>query len=325
MENKKELVVGGLPMWVFIIPPIMLLLSNPILPWPHGYYQLLRLIVCGAAMVVAFSEHKNGNQHVAAGAALIALIYNPVLKIDLDEAIWTISNFALSGLWIYFLWGKGLKVNRIMPIFGIPLGVVVLAYVGLGIEEFEYRIKEQQREARAGLEREKIEKINKKEKAEADAVEKKLFENAEKIDLIKFELIQKYESSAFFYTPKITIKNRNNFSINGVDVRFFFVNKDALLVGQQELTVGRNEKHSKMEILEASATATIPTPVLTSTDISVEGAIFLPEDADFQRTKIKIIKAYKVKPHIVEYSPEEIEKMAVADKEMESATELSKN
>ena len=62
-----------------------------LLPMPYGYYQMLRLIVCGVSVwgaVLAFN--KNNIFPVLYG--VFALLYNPIFIIHFDRATWEIIN-----------------------------------------------------------------------------------------------------------------------------------------------------------------------------------------------------------------------------------------
>lgn len=72
-----------------IVASVCLLLA--LLPMPYGYYQLLRLIVCGVSIWAAISTYKT-NQTLTILYALVALLYNPVFIIHFDRSTWAIIN-----------------------------------------------------------------------------------------------------------------------------------------------------------------------------------------------------------------------------------------
>jgi len=71
-----------------IIAAIMLLLA--LAPWPYGYYQLLRLVVCGVSVYVAFTAYNWQKQKMWATwlFGFIAVLFNPLLPIHLSREIW---------------------------------------------------------------------------------------------------------------------------------------------------------------------------------------------------------------------------------------------
>jgi len=69
-----------------MIPAIMLLLA--LAPWPYGYYQLLRLVVCGVAVYVAFMAYACQKMWAVWLFGFIAVLFNPLLPIHLSRHIW---------------------------------------------------------------------------------------------------------------------------------------------------------------------------------------------------------------------------------------------
>jgi len=64
----------------------MLLLT--LAPWPYGYYQLLRFVVCGAAVYVAVTAYKWQRTWVTWLFGFIAVLFNPLIPIHLSRDIW---------------------------------------------------------------------------------------------------------------------------------------------------------------------------------------------------------------------------------------------
>lgn len=52
--------------------------------WPYGYYQLLRFVVCGVSVYVAFMAY---NWHKLC-AIWIAVLFNPLAPIHLSRELW---------------------------------------------------------------------------------------------------------------------------------------------------------------------------------------------------------------------------------------------
>ncbi len=72
-----------------IVASVCLLLA--LLPMPYGYYQLLRLIVCGVSIWAAISTSKT-NQTLTVLYVLVALLYNPIFIIHFDRSVWGVIN-----------------------------------------------------------------------------------------------------------------------------------------------------------------------------------------------------------------------------------------
>ncbi|TRC91142.1 hypothetical protein FJV80_04265 [Mesorhizobium sp. WSM4310] len=71
-----------------------------VLPWPYGYYQLLRIIVFFAGIYCGIFVRSTGaeNQRLAWALFAAALIFNPFLPIHLPREIWAIFNLGAAGL-----------------------------------------------------------------------------------------------------------------------------------------------------------------------------------------------------------------------------------
>jgi len=69
-----------------MIAATMLLLA--LAPWPYGYYQLLRFVVCGVAVYIAFMAynwHKNWAIYLF---GFIAVLFNPLIPVHLSRELW---------------------------------------------------------------------------------------------------------------------------------------------------------------------------------------------------------------------------------------------
>ena len=69
-----------------IIAAIMLFLA--LAPWPYGYYQLLRIVVCGVSVYIAFVAHSRQKIWALWLFAFIALLFNPLIRIHLSREVW---------------------------------------------------------------------------------------------------------------------------------------------------------------------------------------------------------------------------------------------
>jgi len=68
-----------------IIAAIMLLLA--LAPWPYGYYQLLRFVVCFNGAYIAYLAYNQQKNWVAWLFGFIAVLFNPLLPIYLSREI----------------------------------------------------------------------------------------------------------------------------------------------------------------------------------------------------------------------------------------------
>lgn len=71
---------------------------------PYGYYQILRLAVTGYAVWIAIVSHGQKRTTWAWAFGLLALLYNPFVKITLDRDTWGLVNIATSGIILIEFW-----------------------------------------------------------------------------------------------------------------------------------------------------------------------------------------------------------------------------
>ncbi len=79
MDKKPHLIPS-------LIAAGMLLLASA--PWPYGYYQLLRFVVCGAGAYVAYTAYQWQKMWAVWMFGFIALLFNPLIPIHLSRKIW---------------------------------------------------------------------------------------------------------------------------------------------------------------------------------------------------------------------------------------------
>jgi hypothetical protein len=68
------------------IATTMLLLA--LAPWPYGYYQMLRFVVCGVSVYVAFKAYNWQRIWATWLFGFIAVLFNPLILIHLSREIW---------------------------------------------------------------------------------------------------------------------------------------------------------------------------------------------------------------------------------------------
>lgn len=81
------------------------LLAGALLPWPYGYYELLRLAVCAVSAWIAYEQWRHDDAVsgwvVAFGG--IAMLYNPLLPVHLTREIWSVLNLASAAAFLLHL------------------------------------------------------------------------------------------------------------------------------------------------------------------------------------------------------------------------------
>ena len=84
-----------------IISIIMLFLA--ILPFPYGYYMLIRLVICVTAIYVAYNAKNLNKQSWMWTMGFIALLFNPIILIPFDRVTWSLVDLVVAILFIIFL------------------------------------------------------------------------------------------------------------------------------------------------------------------------------------------------------------------------------
>jgi hypothetical protein len=85
---------------VSIIAIIMLLLAIPSGIWPYGYYQILRWVVAGAALFILWIAYNFKKQAWIWIMGVIAILFNPIVPINLVKETWLVIDFIAAGLFL---------------------------------------------------------------------------------------------------------------------------------------------------------------------------------------------------------------------------------
>ena len=85
---------------------ILLLLC--LLNMPYGYYSLVRFLSMGVFLYFAFETYKDypNNLRFILFYILLALLFQPFLKIPLGRTIWNIVDVVVAGGLLYSVFGK---------------------------------------------------------------------------------------------------------------------------------------------------------------------------------------------------------------------------
>ena len=73
-----------------LIPAIIaaLMLFGALAPWPYGYYQLLRFVVCGVSIYVAVIAYDWQKIWATWLFGLLAVLFNPLIPVHLTWELW---------------------------------------------------------------------------------------------------------------------------------------------------------------------------------------------------------------------------------------------
>jgi len=75
-----------MPIVVIYIAAALLLLGAA--PLPYGYYTLLRLVATGVFIWAAIISYQNQYKIIPWVFALLAILFNPIIKIYLPKDVW---------------------------------------------------------------------------------------------------------------------------------------------------------------------------------------------------------------------------------------------
>lgn len=99
MEILKEKVVSRIP----LIISIAFLLTSLFVKAEYGFYQLLRLVVCGASIYSAYVLFKSGMRFLPWTLVLIAMIFNPVFPGHFRKETWQVIDIITAVIQFAFL------------------------------------------------------------------------------------------------------------------------------------------------------------------------------------------------------------------------------
>ncbi len=72
---------------------ILLLLLAVFAKWPYGFYTILRIVVCGSSVHIAFSAATLNNKLWVWIMGTTALLFNPLIPIHLNRSTWQVIDF----------------------------------------------------------------------------------------------------------------------------------------------------------------------------------------------------------------------------------------
>lgn len=91
------------------IVAILMLLAAMLLDLPYDYYVILRWVICGIAIYLAYNANLANKKNWVWIMGIIALIFNPIFKVYLSRGTWSYIDIIAIGLFgasIYYLRNK---------------------------------------------------------------------------------------------------------------------------------------------------------------------------------------------------------------------------
>lgn len=92
------------------MPPVVIYITAGMLflgsfSLPYGYYMLLRFVACGIFVWAAHIAFKRNENILPWVFVVLAVVFNPILKIHFPKEIWAMIDFC-SGIFLIFIRGK---------------------------------------------------------------------------------------------------------------------------------------------------------------------------------------------------------------------------
>lgn len=83
--------------WLMLCMVALLLIA--ILEMPYGYYQFLRLALCGTVVYSLYNDEALRQKDVLKWSLIgMAILYNPIFPIHLTKDIWAMLNLVAAGI-----------------------------------------------------------------------------------------------------------------------------------------------------------------------------------------------------------------------------------
>ena len=116
MDNKIKFIKTP------IVISICMLLLAIVGGLPMGYYQLLRVVICGTAIYIAYVSHSLEKNVWSWIMGFIALIFNPLFQLHLGRDLWMVMDFVTLVLFIIAIFAMSKLKKRGINGTGIFFG-----------------------------------------------------------------------------------------------------------------------------------------------------------------------------------------------------------
>lgn len=92
----------------------------------RGFYQILRISVCGVSGYSSFKSWKEKHYNWAWAFGIIAVLFNPVAPIELDKDAWKQIDFFIALILGGFLFRRRLIIKYIVIVSLVIVGILLL-------------------------------------------------------------------------------------------------------------------------------------------------------------------------------------------------------
>lgn len=86
--------------YLWLLPAGLLVIA--VFELPYGYYGFMRLCVCASSAIVGYLwfDRTKSLTPVTVVFALIAVLYNPIIRVHLDRSVWAPINLATAAAYV---------------------------------------------------------------------------------------------------------------------------------------------------------------------------------------------------------------------------------
>lgn len=84
--------------WYYLLAIVMLLLT--FLDWDYGFYQILRWVVSGSAVYIAYQNYLQQRTQWVWMFAIIAILFNPISPIHLEREMWSFIDIIIAVIYL---------------------------------------------------------------------------------------------------------------------------------------------------------------------------------------------------------------------------------
>ena len=93
MKNRMIVVI------LYGLVAVMLLLC--LCDMPYGYYNLVRFVTMAASIYFAYKEFAEGSKELGIAFLVLALLFQPFVKIVLGRTIWNVVDVVVAGFLVF--------------------------------------------------------------------------------------------------------------------------------------------------------------------------------------------------------------------------------
>ena len=93
LKYKKYLTILSAITLILAVPPI----------WPYAYYQLLRWVVAGTAIFVAYLAHGAEKSGWMWTMIVVTILFNPLVPFFLSKGTWVVLDVVVASIFILSL------------------------------------------------------------------------------------------------------------------------------------------------------------------------------------------------------------------------------